>query len=92
MLDPPRHDWSTHEAMTRRYDAERLRRMSPQERFAVYEDLYRLVTSGRSADPAWQRLQAWRWTQKVAIRRLQVTAFTKLDELHRERAAAEDTD
>ncbi len=67
------------------------RSLTPDERFALYEDLYSIVLEARRLPGDWSRLDTWRWREKVAHRLQLVDAFRKLDQLHRERPASNDT-
>lgn len=70
----------------------RLRSMTPQERFAVSADMFNMLWLARQNLPgAWKRLDEQRWEEKLDQRLRMVDAFGKLDELRRERSAAENT-
>jgi hypothetical protein len=90
VVDVPQQDWLAYEALTGPEDAKLLRQLTAQERFAIYNDLFKLVMTGRRGAGDWGRLDAWRWNEKVAHRQSLLTALTKLDQVRRERAAAND--
>jgi len=85
MPDAPQQDWSYVEARSRDSEAARLRAMTPAEKFAVYADMYNMLWAARqNVEGEWERLDQWRWEEKLAMRLRMVEAFTKLDELQRE--------
>jgi hypothetical protein len=87
MSDAPRQDWAAYEAAVRPHELERLRRMTPAEKFALYADMFELVTANRIGTDEWTRLDELRWQEKLRIRNKMVKAFRKLDEF---RARASD--
>jgi hypothetical protein len=88
MAFAPKHDWSAYEELTRAEHAEWLRGLSLQERFTLYSDMFNLISSTRDNRADHDRLERWHWQQKLAARMRQVEAFTKLDQMRSERAAA----
>lgn len=81
----PQHDWSYVESRSRESEAARLRSTTLAERFAVYADMYNMLWTARQSAPGdWDRLERWRWEEKLALRGRMVEAFTKLDQLRRE--------
>jgi hypothetical protein len=84
----PQQNWPAYEALTRAEQAEWIRTLSPQDRFAIYEDLFNMIWTTRDAHGDWDRLDRWHWQEKLAVRMRQVEAFNKLDQFRRERAAA----
>ena len=81
----PQQDWCYVESRSRASEAARLRAMTPNERFAVYADLFNALWAARQKIPRdWKRLDQWRWEEKLALRRRMVEAFTKLDQMRRE--------
>jgi hypothetical protein len=88
MVDAPRQNWQLVDARSRDEDAEWLRGLSTQDRFALYEDMLTLFAAARPAPSELERLDRWCWEEKLAIRRKLLNAYSKLDQLHRERAAA----
>jgi hypothetical protein len=88
VVDVPQQDWVAYEALTRSEDARLLRQLTAQDRFSIYNDLFKLAMTGRRGAGDWDRLDAWRWNEKVARRQSLLTALTKLDQVRRERAAA----
>jgi hypothetical protein len=87
MIDAPRQDWAAYEAAVRPHELERLRRMTPADKFALYEDMFELFTAGRIGTKEWKRLEELRWQEKLRIRNRMVEAFRKWDEI---RARASD--
>ena len=88
----PQQDWAHYEGRSQESDAERLRTMSPQEKFAVYADMFNILWTARQKIPGdWKRLEEHRWQEKLAIRQRMVESFRKLDEWRRERAAADNS-
>jgi hypothetical protein len=81
MLDAPRQNWQIYEAKTRSADALWLRDLTPNERFALYCDMFDLIHESRDPTANWERLDQWRWRQKLAARRQVVEAFHKMDAL-----------
>jgi hypothetical protein len=77
-----------YEAITARENAEWIRSLTSQERFAIYADLFDVIWSARQTLGDWEQLECWQWDQKLAHRLRMVEAFSKLDEFRRERAAA----
>lgn len=66
--------------------------MTPEEKFAIYADMFNIYWAARqNVSGDWERLDEHRWQEKLAIRQRMVEAFTKLDEWRRERAAPEDS-
>jgi hypothetical protein len=90
MLDAPRQDWAAYEKLARPSDAAWLRGLTLDDRLALYADLFDLVWNARRGPGDWERLEQWRWEQKLASRLRMVEAFQKLDILTRERAATHD--
>jgi hypothetical protein len=88
MTFAPRQDWSVYESLTHAEHGEWLRRLSPQDRFALYADMFNLIRNSRDPHADWASVDQWHWEQKLAARMRQVEAFTKLDQLRSERAAS----
>jgi hypothetical protein len=86
MIDAPQQDWPAYERRSRQADAAWYRSLTPSQRFALYEDLYRIVMAGRQGPGDWSRLETWQWREKVARRLKEVEAYRKLDELRREQS------
>jgi len=85
MVVVPQQDWSYVESRSRETEAARLHAMTPAERFAVYADMYNTLWAARQNVPGdWERLDQWRWEEKLAVRRRMVEAFSKLDQMRRE--------
>jgi hypothetical protein len=88
MTTPPQQDWPLFESLVRKENADWIRGLSPEERFAIYEGLFNLIWTAQRDPQEAERLDRWRWEQKVAQRLRAVEAFAKLDQVRRERAAA----
>jgi hypothetical protein len=80
MIDAPQQDWAAYDAAVRPIELERLRRMTPAERFSVYASLHHLLTEGRMGTKDWEKMEAWRWQNKLRLRERMVRAYRKLDE------------
>jgi hypothetical protein len=85
MLDAPQQDWAYYEARCRASEIAWMRSLTPQEKFALYADLFNLIWSARRQPGDWQRLDDWAWRKKLALRDQQVHAFAQLDARRRER-------
>ena len=83
----PRQNWAALRTFTKDADAAWLRGLSIAERFDLYADMFRIVWKAERSREIEQRLLNWNWDRKIAARRRQIHAFSKLDELIRERAA-----
>lgn len=90
MVDLPQQDWSLYENYTRPANVAWIRGLTPQDRFALYEDLFRIIWSSRRDLESHHRVERWDWQQKVATRLRLVEAFEKLDQLYCERPSAND--
>jgi hypothetical protein len=89
MATAAQQDWSYYKTRERESDAAWLRSLSIGERFELYEDMYGVLWAARSGMPGnWARLEQRQWAEKVAVRQRMVEAFSKRDQLQRERAAA----
>ena len=92
MLDAPQHDWSFYESKTQASDAECARNLTFAERFALYASLFNMIWNSRqNLSGNWEQSERERWEEKLEVRRRMVDAFRKLDELRRERSAANDS-
>jgi hypothetical protein len=87
MVDAPCHDWSRYDSLIERERVQWIRSLSPQQRYALYEDFFNLVHSAPRKALERERLEQWRWAEKLAMRLRLVDAFRKLDQYRRERAA-----
>jgi hypothetical protein len=93
MLDAPKQNWALYESRCRATDEARIRAMTTDERFALYASMFNLIWRDRDKRPGdWERLDQWRWQQKLALRRRMVATYKKLDELYRDRAAGNRVD
>jgi len=88
MVDAPRQNWNAYDARILKSDAEWIRGLSIQDRFAIYEDAFNLIWSSEKAPGDWSRVDRWRWGEKLAHRLRAIDAFTKLDRVQCERATA----
>jgi hypothetical protein len=88
MLSAPQQDWSMYESRTREENAEWIRGLSPNERFAIYESLFNALWAVPRGAEENERLDRRRWEQKLAQRLRAVDAFSKMDQIRSERAAA----
>ena len=87
MLDAPRQDWSLYRQLTETYDIAWERNLTVAEKFALYQDMHRIVMA-RTGPGDWAKLDEWLWQEKVARRLKEVKAYRKLDELRRGRSAS----
>jgi len=78
MLDAPRQNWNVYRDLTAQHDRQLARNLSVAERFARYEDLYRLVCGQPRPADEQDRLEKRRWQQKLALRQKQNRAFGSL--------------
>ena len=74
----------------REHDSAWARQLTPAERFALYEDLYGVLSEARANLGDWSQLEDWSWQEKVALRRRLVSAFAKLDQVYSERSPSND--
>jgi hypothetical protein len=88
MVTAPQQNWQLVDKLSHAEDVAWLRSLTSQERFTLYEGLLSLVGNSTLSSDALERLECRRWEDKLSIRRKFVEAFQKLDQLHRERAAA----
>lgn len=89
MFFAPRHDWTSFDTKCRAVRASRLRSLTTDEAWAMYVSMFDLVAS--QTEPTSPRLKAAHWNEKLVTRRKLVAAFSKLDELKRERGSANDS-
>ncbi len=78
MLDAPRQNWTVYKALTAEHDRRLARSLSMAERFARYEELFRLVCGQPRTSDERDRLEKSRWQQKLALREKQNRAFGSL--------------
>jgi hypothetical protein len=90
MAIAPQHDWQLYEAATRESDAQWARQLTPEERFAIYRDFFNVTHAAKRRRRNSESIDRWSWDEKLALRRRMVEAFSKLDEMQRERSAAKD--
>jgi hypothetical protein len=87
----PRQNWTALRKLAKDADAAWVRGLSIAERFDLYADMFRIVWEAQRSQEVGKRLENWNWDRKVAARRHQIHAFSKLDELTRARAASFDS-
>lgn len=88
MATAPQQNWSYYDSRVQPVDADWLRSLSVEERFQLYNGLYSVLLQGRRTMPGdWDRLDQFQWAEKLKLRRRMVEAFSKLDDLRRERSA-----
>ena len=75
----PQQDWSTYRALAKDADIADARKLSIAQRFVLYEDLFRLVTSGQPSPINCERQQRLRWENKLALRVKLCSAFGAMD-------------
>jgi len=81
----PKQGWSYVEARSAVSEVERLRAMTPAERFAVYADMYNVLWKAKRAMKGdWERLERLRWDEKLNLRVRMVDAYRKLDQFRSE--------
>jgi hypothetical protein len=88
----PRQDWTIFRTLARDADAAWMRGLSVAERFDLYADLFGIVWEAQRNQGIAERLEKWNWDRKLASRRRLADAYSKLDELRRERAASHEQD
>lgn len=89
MAIAPQQNWSYYESRVQPIDADWFRSLSVDDRFRLYEDMYVMLLQARQTMPGdWGKLDLVHWNEKLALRRRMNEAFSKMDELRRERAAA----
>jgi hypothetical protein len=88
MVIAPQQNWALYESLTRSEHEKWLRELSPEDRFAIYKDLFNMIWNARDEKRDCERLDQWFWERKLAARMRQVEAYRKLDQFCRERAAA----
>jgi hypothetical protein len=83
MAEAPKQNWLAYRLATAQADATWLRNLSPQDRFAIYEDAFGLISSSRCESGNWERLERWQWKQKRELRVKMCDAFKNLDRVRR---------
>jgi hypothetical protein len=81
MAEAPMHNWPDYAAAIAKADADWIRSLTLKDRLAIYEDTYNLIAASRDDNADWERLERWRWTQKLALRARMVDGFLKLDRI-----------
>jgi len=86
----PQRDWIYAEQRSRQVEGQLLRSMTPQQRLAIYEDMFDVFWQARQTTAGdWEKLEQWRWREKVATRQRMVEAYKKWDQRRHGPAAAE---
>jgi hypothetical protein len=78
MLSAPRQDWTKLAELSQASDAEWLRNLSLDDRYAIYRGLFNAVRSAGSEDSR-RRVEEWAWRNKLELLRRQREAFQRLD-------------
>ena len=78
MLSAPRHDWQKLAELSQASDAQWLRSLSPDARYAIYRGLFNVVWKNGSAESR-SRVEDWAWRNKLERLQLQRDAFLRLD-------------
>jgi hypothetical protein len=78
MLSAPRQDWTKLAELSQPVDAEWLRTLSLEDRYAIYRGLFNTVLSAGSEDSR-RRVEEWAWRNKLDLLRRQREAFQRLD-------------
>ena len=92
MITAPQQNWALYGYQARPIDAAWARGLTPSERFDIYGDFFDSIDAARAVLSSSERLERWSWEQKLATRLHLVEAFTKRDQLHRERTASRNAD
>jgi len=87
----PQQNWDLYRSLTDKHQREFLRNLTVDQRFQLYQDMYRVVCVGRD-DDEWRRLEQRRWEEKLASRLRMVEAFAAMDRYNREQALRDRTD
>ena len=64
----PRQDWDLYRAHSAAIDAAHNRSRTVQQRFALYEDLFRLIFRHRDGSAEWELIERLQWDQKLKRR------------------------
>lgn len=86
MIENSPKTWRWYKARSREERVRWLRGLTPEQSFALYEDLYRIGAAQQDDSPGWRRLEQRRWEEKLALRLKLVRAFQALDRIRSERA------
>ena len=89
MLTAPQQNWSLDESKRRSAHADWLRGLSPESAWELHQSLFAAAMS-HGALPLSRELAQSRWEEKLAIRRRQVAAFARMDQLRHDRSSAND--
>ena len=80
----PQRDWSYFAERERKAERQLLRSTTPEQRLAIYEEMFGIFRQGRRTMPGdWEKLDQWRWNEKLAARQRMLEAFRKMDQLPR---------
>jgi len=86
MIENSPETWQWYEERCREDRIRWLRGLTPEESFALYEELYRMGAGQQDGSPGWRRLEQRHWEEKLASRLKLVRAFQALDRSRSERA------
>ena len=64
----PQQDWSAYRDMTKNLERDIARRLTMEQRFDLYADLFRMVCCPKASAIQRDRIEQQRWTQKLALR------------------------
>jgi len=81
MSPATRRRWDVYEERCRREHVEWLRSLSPSRALELYEDFHRFVASLKGEPGESERLEKYRWREKLALRKRLVAALRRLDEV-----------
>ncbi len=87
MLTAPQQNWTLYEAKIREAHAAWLRGLSPEVAWGLHQSLFSAAVS-QGAFPLPPELAQRRWVEKLDVRRRQVAAFARMDQLRHDRCAA----
>lgn len=79
----PQQNWDLYRSLTEKHQRDYLRNLTVDQRFHLYQDMYRIVCHGRDKDE-WRRLEQRRWERKLALRLRMIKAFAAMDKLKRD--------
>ncbi len=80
MLTAPKQNWTLYEAKCREAHTAWLRGLSPETAWELHQSLFSAAMS-QGAFPLPPELAQCRWDEKLTVRRRQVAAFARMDQL-----------
>ena len=89
MLTAPQQNWTLYEAKCRDAHAAWLRGLSSKAAWELHQSLFSAAVS-QGAFPLPPELAQRRWLEKLDVRRRQVAAFARMDQLRHDRCPAND--